>query len=102
MKIKKGDAVQMLAGKDHGKTGKILEMRMKTGRVVVEGLNLVTKHQKPKASGQKGQKIQKPAAVNISNVKLVCPQCGKATRVGYAVSKESKLRQCKVCKATFN
>lgn len=101
MKVKKGDTIQMLAGKDRGKEGKIIEVRTDADRVVVEGLNLVTKHQKARKQGEKGQKIQMPSAIAVSNVALVCPKCGKPTRVGYAVSGEKKLRQCKECKATF-
>ena len=101
MKVKKGDTIQMLAGKDRGKNGKIIEVRTDAGRVVVEGLNLVTKHQKARKQGEKGQKIQMPMAVNISNVSLVCPKCGKPTRVGYKVSGDKKLRMCKHCEATF-
>lgn len=91
----------MLAGKDRGKTGKIIEMRPEVSRVVVEGLNLVTKHQKPRKQGEKGQKIKMPIAVQISNVALVCPKCNKMTRVGYKLAGDKKLRACKQCEATF-
>ncbi len=101
MKVKKGDTIQMLAGKDRGKNGKIIEVQPVTARVVVEGLNLLTKHQKAKKQGEKGQKIQIPRAVTVSNVALVCPKCNKPTRVGYSVKGDKKLRMCKQCQATF-
>ncbi len=101
MKVKKGDTIQMLAGKDRGKNGKIIEVQPVTARVVVEGLNLLTKHQKAKKQGEKGQKIQIPRAVTVSNVALICPKCNKPTRVGYSVSGDKKLRSCKQCQATF-
>lgn len=101
MKVKKGDTIQMLAGKDRGKNGKIIEVQPVTARVVVEGLNLLTKHQKAKKQGEKGQKIQIPRAVTVSNVALICPKCSKPTRVGYSVSGDKKLRMCKQCQATF-
>lgn len=107
MKIKKGDKVQMLTGKDKGKTGKILQVFSDKARVVVEGLNLLIKNTRPKKRGEKGQQVQFPATVHISNVILVCPKCGKNTRIGYQmVKKESadkvqlkgkKFRQCKKC-----
>jgi large subunit ribosomal protein L24 len=99
VKIKKGDTVQMLSGKDRGKRGRVLEARPRQGRVIVENLNLVKKHQKPRpirdASRMGGTQIapggivERPAAVSISNVMLVCPTCGQPTRVGYGF-KESK------------
>ncbi len=101
MKIKKGDTVQLIAGKDRGKKGKVLEARPGQERVVVEGLNLLNKHQRPRREGQKGQKIQIPRAVSVSNVMLVCPRCGEPTRVGWTTQDSSKERQCKKCKATL-
>ncbi len=91
----------MQTGKDRGKAGKVIEVNPASGRVVVEGLDLLTKHQKPRKQGEKAQKIQKPRAVDVSNVALVCPKCGKPTRVGYVFKGDAKLRMCKKCKATF-
>lgn len=107
MKIKTGDKVKMLAGKDKGKTGKVLQVFVGEERVVVEGLNLMIKHQRPKKQGEKGQRIQFPSAVSISNVAVVCPKCGKETRVGYKIIKEegkkktSKNRICRKCQETL-
>ena len=98
MKVKKGDNVLVTAGKDKGRTGKIIKSLPKELRVLVEGINLKKKHVRPKRQGEKGQIVEIPAALNISNVKLICPKCGKATRVGYAVEKDIKKRICKKCK----
>jgi large subunit ribosomal protein L24 len=98
MKIKSGDKVIMLAGKDKGKSGKVMQVMTEDDRIVVEGLNLMIKHQKPRKSGEKGQRIQFPGAVKISKTALVCPKCGKPTRVGYKVEDKKKSRICKKCK----
>lgn len=99
MKIRKGDIVKMLTGKDRGKTGKILRAIPTRGRVVVEGLNLVTKHQRPRREGEKGQKLSIPRAVPLANVALVCTKCSKQTRVGYQILPNGKKeRMCKKCK----
>jgi len=111
MKIKKGDTVKILIGKDRGKKGKILSIHKKNKygkeliRIVVEGLNLRNKHMRPKRQGEKGQRIMFPAPMNISDVQLVCPKCGKLTRIGYKLrsgktetSREKKQRICKKCK----
>ena len=99
MKIKKGDQIQIIAGKDKGKAGKVLRVIPGNLRIVIEGLNLIKKHMKPKKGGEKGQRIEVPASINISNVMLVCPKCGKLTRVGFKVNQEDKLRICKKCKS---
>src|SRR5215468_7604546 len=93
LKIKKGDIVQMLAGKDRGKQGRVLEARQRDNKVVVENLNLMKRHTKPRAlrdasrmGGTQmapGGIIDRPAAVSASNVMLVCPTCKLPTRVGY-------------------
>ena len=99
MRIKKGDQIQIIAGKYNGKNGKVLRVIPGSLRIVVEGLNLVKKHMKPKKGGEKGQRVEIPASLNISNVMLVCPKCGKLTRVGFKVSKDEKTRICKKCKS---
>src|SRR3989344_2639721 len=94
--IRKGDTVKILVGKDRTKTGKVLSVNPKTGKTVVEGRNIMVRHERPKKAGQKGQKIQFPAPLNASNLTLVCPHCGKATRTGYKVDdKGIKMRICK-------
>lgn len=98
MKILKDDKVLVLSGKDKLKTGKVLKVFPRLLKVVVEGVNLRKKHTRPKKEGQKGQIIQSPHPLDVSNVKLICPKCAKAARVGYAVSKENKKsRICKKC-----
>lgn len=98
MKIKKGDTVLIVKGKDRGKVGKVIKALPKEKRVVIEGLNLVKKHIKPKKEGEKGKIIEIPRPISVSNVKLICPHCGKATKVGYQVQGEDKFRYCKKCK----
>ncbi|MFH1837969.1 MAG: 50S ribosomal protein L24 [Candidatus Kuenenbacteria bacterium] len=102
MKIKKGDKVKILTGKDVGKTGKILRIFLKKEKAVVEGLNLRIKHMRPKKEREKGQKIQFPSPINVSNVMLICPKCGKATRVCYKIlESKKKARMCKKCGETI-
>lgn len=98
MKIKKGDTVFITSGKDRGKTGKVLDVSLKGKRLMVESVNLRKKHAKPKRQGEKGQVIEIPAAIFIASVKLVCPKCGKPTRVGYKIIENKKYRICKKCK----
>ena len=101
MKIRKGDSIIIVSGKDRLKKGKVLKVFPKENKVLIEGLNLRKKHIKPKKSGEKGQTIQISIPVNIANVKLICPKCGQAARIGYKVvdkTLRSKFRTCKKCK----
>lgn len=98
MKIHKGDNIIMLSGKDRGKKGKILAVLSKENRVIVEGLNLIKKHTRPRKQGQKGQIISKERTVSVSSVALVCKSCGLPTRVGYKMEADKKVRICKKCK----
>ena len=97
MKIKKNDQVLIISGKDRGKKGKVLDVFPKEEKVVVEGGNIRKKHVKPKRSGEKGQVVETPAPIAVSNVKLICPKCGKLTRVGYKLVEDKKYRICKKC-----
>ncbi|GIW67414.1 MAG: 50S ribosomal protein L24 [Candidatus Parcubacteria bacterium] len=97
MKIKKGDQVLIIKGKDRGKVGKVIKALPKESRVIIEGLNLVKKHIKPRREGEKGKIIEVPRPISVSNVKLVCPNCHKATRVGYKFEGQKKFRYCKKC-----
>ncbi len=97
MKIKKGDQVKILSGKDRGKEGKVLRIIPERFKALVEGVNIQKKHARPKREGEKGQVIQRPAAINISNLALICTKCGKATRVGFRVEENKKVRYCKKC-----
>ena len=102
MSIKKGDNVVVIAGKDKKKTGKVLEVSPKTGKVLVENVNIVTKHNKPRSQQDKGGIVKKPAAIDASNVMVVCPVCGKATRVAHAEVEGKKVRSCKKCNASLD
>jgi len=93
MKIKKGDTVKVIAGKDKDKEGKVLSVDKKNGKVVVEGVNMVTKHAKPSVANQNGGIIQKEAALDASNVMYV--HKGKATRVGFKMENDKKVRFAK-------
>jgi large subunit ribosomal protein L24 len=97
MKIIKGDTVLVISGKYRGKKSKILRTFPKERKVLVEGINLAKKHRKPKRTGEKGQIIELPQPVDISNVKLICQKCVKATRVGYKMIGQKKIRICKKC-----
>lgn len=102
MKIKKGDNVLILKGKDRGKTGKVLRVFVNEKKIIGEGINLITKHVKPKSQGKKGEKIHIAAPISIANVKLICPACLKAVRIGYDVNGTKKIRICKKCKKPIN
>jgi len=97
MKIKKDDIVLIISGKYRNKTGKVLRAFPKKDQVLVEGINLRKKHQKPKKEGQKGQTIEIPVPLNTSNVQMICPKCKKATRIGYRIEGGKKYRICKKC-----
>lgn len=99
MKLKKGDKVKMLSGKDREKTGKIIKVDPKNEKIAVEGLNTVKKHVRPRKQGEKGQRIETPRMINVSKVMFVCPKCGSATKLGFKFSeKGAKQRICKKCK----
>jgi large subunit ribosomal protein L24 len=93
LKIKKGDTVKVIAGKDNGKEGKVLDIDRKKGRVLVEGVSMVTKHTKPSAGNQNGGIITKEAMIDISNVMYV--HKGKPTRIGFKFEKDKKVRFAK-------
>ena len=93
MKIKKGDTVKVIAGKDNGKEGKVISVDRKNNRVLVEGVNIITKHMKPSAANQNGGIVQKEAPIHISNVMYV--HKGKPTRIGFKMEKDKKVRFAK-------
>ncbi len=99
MKIKKGDTIKVLSGNDKGKTGEVLEVIPKTQKVIVKGVNIRKKHVKPRKQGEEGGIIPVECSIHSSKVNVVCPKCGKATRVGYDVSEDTKVRVCKKCGA---
>jgi len=98
MKIRKGDRVQVLAGKDRGKTGTVTFAYPAKDKVVVDGLNVAKKHQKPKGGTMQGGIIDKEMPMAVSNVAIICPSCGKPTRIGYRFEPDgSKVRICRKC-----
>lgn len=114
MKIRKGDKVQIMKGKDRvrktktgekttkGNQGKVVSVLIEKNRLVVEGLNMRFKHIRPKREGEKGQRIEVPTSIPMSNIALVCPKCNKTTRVGYRLldsdlKGKKKVRICKKC-----
>ena len=99
MSIKKDDLVVVLSGKDKGKQGKVLSVDPKAGKVVVEKINMVSRHQKPRKQGEEGGIIQKEAPLYACKVMAVCPKCNKATRVAHKVEGGKKVRVCKHCGA---
>jgi len=97
MKIKQGDTILIIAGNDRGRTAKVLNVSPKSERIQAEGINIQKKHHKPRKEGEKGQIVEKPGFISMSNVKLVCPKCNKPTRVGYKTTMGKKIRICKKC-----
>ena len=100
LKIKKGDTVKVITGKDKGKEGKVISVDVQKGKVVVEGVNMITKHSKPSQANPNGGIVQKEAAIDISNVMLVVG--GKATRVGFEVKDGKKVRVAKATGAVID
>ena len=99
MNIKKGDTVVVLSGKDKGKQGKVLGTVPGSLKVVVEGINMVTCHVKPRKQGETGGIVEREAALYASKVQVVCPKCGKAVRVGHVEKDGKMVRVCKKCGA---
>jgi len=93
LKIRRGDLVRVIAGDDKGKEGRVLEVRLEARRVVVEGVNVVTKHMKPSAGKPNGELRKTEAAIHVSNVALVDPASGKTTRVGRKLNEKGKLQR---------
>ena len=101
MNVKKGDTVVVLSGKDKGKQGKVLGTVPSEDKVVVEGINMVTCHVKPRRQGETGGIVQREAALYASKVQVVCPKCKKGTRVAHKIENGKKTRVCKHCGATL-
>ena len=104
MNLKKGDEVIVLAGKDKGKRGKVIHTVPEQGKVIVDGVNVVTRHQKPRSAGSRAMvksqlgEMQMPLAVTVGKVMLVCPKCNKETRMARVISSEGKMvRSCRKC-----
>lgn len=106
MNVKRGDIVEIKVGdeKEKGKRGKVLAAYPTENKIIVEGLNIVKKHVKPRNAQEKGGIIDKPRTIDASNVMVVCPKCGKSTRVGHTQSADNKkfVRACKKCGAVLD
>ena len=99
LKIKKGDTIQAIKGKDKGKKGKVLSVSLETGRALVEGINMAKKHKRQSSQDQKGGIISIEMPISVSNIALVCKSCNRPTRVGFSILKDgTKTRICKSCK----
>lgn len=101
LKVKKGDNIIVTSGKDRGRRSKVVRIMSDGKKIIAEGINERIRHVKPKRQGEKGQKVSVSTPFSISNIKLVCPKCNAATRIGFKVSQDSKMRFCKKCKQTF-
>lgn len=100
--VKRGDTVLVISGKDLGKKGEILRVIPKTNRVIVKGVNMVTKHVKPNMANRQGGMVHQEAPVHASNVMLYCTRCNKPTRIAHKILDDgSKVRVCKHCNETF-
>jgi len=100
--VKKNDTVMVISGKDKGKTGEVLSVMPKTGKVLVKGINVVTKHQKPNRQNMQGGIVHKEAPIYSSKVMLYCPKCKSVTRISTKIEENgTKNRVCKKCGQTF-
>ena len=103
MNVRSGDTVEVITGKDLGKKGKVIVTNPQEGTVIVEGINMVTKHKKPRSAQEQGGKIEREGAIDVSNVALVCPSCGKTTRVNHVLGEKGKyVRTCHKCGAVID
>ena len=101
--IKKEDTVAVIAGKERGKKGRVLSVRPSKSTLIIEKVNIIKKHMKPSRKHAQGGIIEKEAAVHISNVILVCPKCGKPTRIAtFSMEGRKKVRMCKKCKEVID
>ena len=100
--LRENDQVEVIAGKDKGRVGKILKINRKTNRATVERINMIKKHQKPVDAQQPGQIIEREASIHISNLMFVCPECANTVRTGKKILEDgTKVRSCKSCGATI-
>jgi len=97
-KIRKGDDVMVMAGRERGKRGRVQRINRKDGRLVIDGVNMTVRHIRPRPGVQQAGRIDLEAPLNASNVRMVCPHCNKAVRVGFSVLEDGKkVRVCKKC-----
>ncbi len=101
--VKKGDTVEIISGKDIGKKGKVMSTYPKAGKILVQGVNMLTKHVKPRGAGQPGGIVHQEGPLYASKVMVVCKKCNKPTRIGKRILEDGKkVRYCKKCNETFN
>jgi large subunit ribosomal protein L24 len=107
MNVRKNDNVTVVSGNSVGKQGKVLKVFSKENRIIIEGVNVMKRHSRPSQKNPQGGIVQKEAPINLSNVMVVCPKCGKTTRIGHATIKDAgsgknkKMRVCKHCNEMF-
>lgn len=102
-KIRKNDVVMVRSGKDRGRQGKVISVDPKEGRVVVEGINVIKRHTKPRSMMQQGGIVEREASIDLSNIVLVCSSCSKPTRTGFKLLENgNKVRFCKKCSETVD
>jgi len=101
MKIKKGDTVLVIAGKDKGREGKVERVYRKAGKVLIPGINMYKRHVKKSEQMPQGGIVSLPRPLPVCKVMLICPVCKKPTRVGYRIEKNKKFRVCKKCQSKF-
>ena len=97
MKLRKGDQVQVIAGKDLGKTGEIIRVLVNADKVIVDGVNVAKRHQRATKATMQGGIIDKDMPIHVSNVAIVCTSCGKHSRIGYRMDGDTKVRVCRKC-----
>ncbi|MBN2380259.1 50S ribosomal protein L24 [candidate division WOR-3 bacterium] len=97
LSIRKGDLVEVISGDDKGRQGKVLGVDRKKGRLLIEGINMVKRHERPRGTTKPGGIIDKPAYINRSNAMLVCPKCSRPSRVTWQNRGEKRIRICKSC-----
>lgn len=103
MKIHRGDMVKVIAGNDRGKEGEVLQVFPKESRIIVKGVRMVTRHQRPTARQREGGIIEREGKIHVSNVLLICPECDRPTRVGFKSDEGGeKLRVCRQCGEAFS
>lgn len=102
LKVKKGDVVKVIAGNDRGKRGEVMKVLLEGERLIVKGVNIITRHQRPTARQREGGIIEREGTIHVSNVLVICPSCDRPTRVGFKISETGeKMRTCKQCQETF-
>jgi large subunit ribosomal protein L24 len=102
LKVRKGDVVKVIAGNDRGKRGEVMRVLREQQRLIVKGVHIMTRHQRPTARQREGGIIEREGTIHISNVLVICPVCDRPTRIGFTASESGeKLRICKQCQGTF-